>query len=147
MSVAQEQRLPTPEDFVGLREVSDVRISPNGDLIAFVVTSEDEDNYSDDSDIWLVLSDGKMSARPFALSDYDESSPRWSPHGHYLAFLSDRNRDQKDQVYLLRIDGGEAQQITYQEEGVDEFKWSSDGSMIAFTSDGLWVLDVKDRFK
>jgi len=56
--------------------------------------------------------------------------PQWSPDGRQLAFLS--NRDGENQIYLMRLDGGEANRLTEGKRGVQSFEWSPDGKQIAF---------------
>ena len=140
--VAAEKRAVTPEDLVDLRQVHDVQISPDGKQVAFVVTEPADPKKPKeprDTNIWMVPSDGSEPARLFVASARADTSPRWSPDGRYLAFLSDRGESggeeekAKNQIYLLRTDGGEAGPLTEVEGGVQNFKWSHDGSMIAFT--------------
>src|SRR4029453_1825213 len=59
-----------------------------------------------------------------------ETSPRWSPDGRYLAFLSARD-GKKTQVYLLDRRGGEAQAITDYKTGASAIAWSPDGAKLA----------------
>jgi len=56
--------------------------------------------------------------------------PRWSPDGQQLAFLSDR--DDQQQVYAMRANGGEASALTKGKRSVQNFAWSPDGKQIAF---------------
>jgi dipeptidyl aminopeptidase/acylaminoacyl peptidase len=60
-------------------------------------------------------------------------SPRWSPDGAWLAFLSNRERKAK-QLYVLPATGGEARRLTDVDEDVTEPVWSPDGTRIAFSS-------------
>jgi dipeptidyl aminopeptidase/acylaminoacyl peptidase len=88
---AEEKRVVKPEDLVDIRGVSDPQISPDGKRVAFVVSEPAERGKPEkprDTNIWVVPADGSEPARPFAASPKGETSPRWSPDGRYLAFLS-----------------------------------------------------------
>ena len=61
-----------------------------------------------------------------------KNTPRWSPDDHWLTFLSDRGEDGQTQIWLMHADGGEAEKLTSAKAGVDSYKWSPDGRMIAF---------------
>src|SRR5439155_21160343 len=80
-----------PGDIFNLKEVSDPRVSPEGRDVAFEVTSLDADRDESDTDIWMAPLSGGEAIRLTA-SPYSETSPRFSPDGRYLAFLSDRDR-------------------------------------------------------
>jgi dipeptidyl aminopeptidase/acylaminoacyl peptidase len=126
----------TPEDIEGVTWLGSPRISPDGTRIAFVVT-EPADTTDPAarpmSDIWIVSASGKDAARRYAFSSHNESDPRWSPDGTYLAFLSDRETPDKNQVFLLRTDGGEAEKLTSAKTGVRNFRWGPEGRFIAYT--------------
>jgi len=139
---ADEKRAIKPEDLVDIRGVSDPQISPDGRRVAFVVTEPADPSKPQqprDANIWVVPADGSETPRLFAASPKNDSSPRWSPDGRYLAFLSNRGqpigeeKEAKNQLYLMRTDGGEAEQLTNLKGEVLALKWSSDGKMIAFT--------------
>ena len=142
LAVGQEKRQLKPEDVVDIRTVGDVQISADGRWVAFVVTEPADPTKpqkAHDTNIWVVPADGSQPARSFAASPKSDTHPRWSPDGRYLAFLSDRGepmgeeKEAKNQVYLMRTDGGEAEQLTNLKGEVTDLRWSRDGKMIAFT--------------
>ena len=133
----QSRRPITPEDIVNIRDISDSQISPDGKWVAFVVTEPADTSKPElprNSDIWIVPSSGSAPPREYAFTPKKEFMPRWSPNGKYLAFLSNRGEDEKNQIHLMYTNGGEAEPITKVKEGVLVFKWSSDTKFIAFTS-------------
>jgi hypothetical protein len=138
---AQDKRQVTPDDLVSLKQAYNLNVSPDGKWVVFVVgepADPKKPEKSGDTNIWIVPSDGSTQPRLFASSPKDESQPRWSPDGRYLAFLSTRGepvgeeKEPSSQIYLLRIDGGEAEQLTKVEGSVGTFRWSPDGRQIAF---------------
>ena len=76
-----------------------------------------------------------MAARRVQLTnrkDESESTPRWSPDGRYLAFISSRDdKKERDQLWLLDRTGGEARQLTDVDGSVVDYAWSPDGKSIA----------------
>jgi dipeptidyl aminopeptidase/acylaminoacyl peptidase len=121
-------KLLTPETSLNLRTISDLQFSPGGTQLAFVV-SEPPKGEGRARHIWLYDKQSG-SIRQFTFSAKTETSPRWSPDGKQLAFLSNRNDEQ--QVYMMRADGGEATALTKGKRGVQSFAWSPDGTQIAF---------------
>lgn len=113
-----------------MRIPSDPQLSPDGQKIAFTLTTTDRTDDADHHSIWVISADGKGLRRLTRGSN--DRAPRWSPDGSHLAFLS--KRDGTDQIFLLPIDGGEAHQLTALPLGVDEPVWSPDGSGVAFTA-------------
>jgi dipeptidyl aminopeptidase/acylaminoacyl peptidase len=126
---ASEKKPLTPESFLDLRNIQDPHFSPDATRIAFVV-SEPSKTDKPTKHIWSY--DRRSSVtRQLTYSDKSETSPRWSPDGKTLAFLSNRGGDDQ-QIYLLRMDGGEAAALTKAKENVSAFAWSPDGQTIAF---------------
>jgi dipeptidyl aminopeptidase/acylaminoacyl peptidase len=122
------------EDLLRLRAVSSPRISPDGRWVAYTVKTATLRTDSDPGDIWMASWDGRRNVRLTWTDTENEHSPRWSPDGRRLAFLSDRPGDTgsgTDQLWILDIDGGEARQVTSIKQGVDDFAWSPDGSHMA----------------
>ncbi len=117
------------------RFIGDAQISPDGSKIAYVhfTVDEDKDNYK--SAIWLAeVSGGPGSKlRQITTGGARDFSPRWSPDGTKLAFLSTRGGSSA-QIYVLPFDGGEARQVTHHGNGAGSIEWSPDGHSLAFTS-------------
>ncbi|WP_053946764.1 S9 family peptidase [Halolamina sediminis] len=120
-------------DFHEITKPGDVRLSPDGEQVAFVRQTPDDDE-SYESTIYLVPSDGSDDPRQFTVSEGGDSQPRWSPSGDRLAFVSNRGKDDdRPQLWLIPVDGGEARQVTEVPAGVQGISWSPDGTRIAFT--------------
>jgi dipeptidyl aminopeptidase/acylaminoacyl peptidase len=122
-----------PEDIYRLRSVSDPRLSPDGTRVAFVVTQADEASNDYRSAIWIVPSDGSAEPSRFTWSNKRDMSPRWSPDGRSLAFVSNRE-GKAPQLYVAPLDGGEARRVTDLVEGAAAAAWSPDSARIAFLS-------------
>ena len=107
-AAGQERKVVDPVDLVNLKHVSDARISPDGSLIAYVVHTPVAVPAPPSSHIWLVSTDGKSPARLFVAGNGEDTSPRWSPDGRSLAFLSDReNPFEKDKSFHFSVTGAE----------------------------------------
>ena len=126
-------RAMTPQDLTRIRTASDPQIAPDGQRVAFVVTtlSAERDEYL--SNIWLVGVDGGEPRR-FTTGPGRDARPRWSPDGTRLAFVSSRQPEEKPQVYVMPADGGEPVCLTDAANGVDDLAWSPDSARLAFTA-------------
>lgn len=124
-------RLLSVDDIIAVREVSDPRLSPDGQWVAYVVRTADpvKDKYN--SHLWMSSWDGKQTVQ-LTYSDESENSPLWSPDGKYLAFLTARGEDDPPrQVWFLDRQGGEAKPLTGFNGDVVDFSWSPDGKKLA----------------
>ena len=123
-----------PDDILKIRFVSDPRISPDGRRVAFVLTtlSQERDEYL--SNIWMVETTGGAAPRRFTTGPGRDTSPRWSPDGARLAFVSERERGKKGQLMVMPVEGGEAVALTQLRAGVAAPAWSPDGTRLAFIS-------------
>ena len=137
----------TIEDLYKYKPVSYPRISPDGKRIAFVVTATEERNYKYRTSIWMVSVEGG-EAQQFTTGPANAHSPAWSPDGRWLAFVSERegeaaSKDEKEQkklgkgkpqIWVIPTNGGEAQQVTFQQHGATSPVWSPDSQCILFSS-------------
>lgn len=118
----------TAEQALNRRGLADVQWQPGGGHIAFTV-SEPTKGTVRERHVWLM--DARAgTARQFTNSSKSEWSPRWSPDGRTLAFLSDRG--DRTAIYRLTMDGGEAMPLLDVKTRPTDFVWSPDGRRIAF---------------
>jgi dipeptidyl aminopeptidase/acylaminoacyl peptidase len=114
--------------------------SPDGRWLLYTVTTPDWEEARDQSDIHLVsLQEGVASSKQLTYTkEADESAPRWSRDGTFFVFSSNRNAPSdargRNQLFLMRPDGGEARRITDAAEGVREFAFSRDGQWLVYRS-------------
>jgi dipeptidyl aminopeptidase/acylaminoacyl peptidase len=119
------------DDLYLLRDVSDAVISPDGAWVAYTVRRADAGRDKQDKDVWMTSWDGTRSVR-LTHRPEKEHTPRFSPDGRWLAFLSSRDYEEDtEQVWLLSRDGGEAERITDFKGGVEDYAWSPDGARLA----------------
>ncbi len=141
-SAALGNRGITAEDYFAFQFINDARISPDGRQAAYVLTAIDQKKNRRVSSIWLVVMDGLSAPRRLTAEGFNSNSPRWSPDGSRLAFLSARATEgpepassgagaaaepARPQICILRLDGGEAQVASHFKNGVTLFQWSPDG--------------------
>lgn len=123
------QRVPSFEEVISLRSVGGVTLSADGKHIAYTVQTTDWNENRFDTEIWL----SKNGSTPFQLTNTAKNSsinPAFSPDGQWIAFVSDRGN--KNQVYVMRLEGGEAKAVTKEEEGISAFEWHPSGNSIIF---------------
>ena len=152
---AQTKRGVTPEDYLSFQFVGDPHLSPDGKSVAYVLTVIDRKKNHRESSIWLVLTDGSAAPRRLTADSFSSNSPRWSPDGKTLAFLSARSTEPsssetpKSQIYLLSmVGGGEGTPLTKLRNSVQSYQWSPDGTRIVLVSssgplDGVAPADRK----
>jgi len=114
-----------------MRTVTDPQISRDGRTVIYVLGWSDKMVDQRFSNLWMVSSDGHEN-RPLTTGSYRDSSPRLSPDGARLAYLS--NRSGKMQIHVRWLDTGQEAQITDLQQSPSNIVWSPDGKWIAYTS-------------
>ncbi len=117
-------------DMYRLRNVGAPEISPDGQWVAYTVTTLDSAKDKSNTDVWMTSWDGAQSIQLTSSPDA-ETTPRWSPDGKYLSFLSSREGGKGSQLWLLDRRGGEAQRVTELKDGIDDYAWAPDSKRIA----------------
>jgi len=117
------------DDLWDLRYVSDVRLSPDGQLVAFVAWSYDRSTDSARGVLQIVGESGgdRRTLTPEGTSD---ASPQWAPDGQFLTVLSG------GQVVRVNLSDGERVTLTALDQPVEEYCWSPDGRYICCVSKG-----------
>jgi Tol biopolymer transport system component len=113
---AGQHRVPTVDDLLNVKSLGGAQISPDGKWVAYTITESDFKQDAYVTHVWLVEA---QSGRRYQLTRGDKSAgnPQWSPDGQWLTFTSNRIGD-KNQIFVIRPDGGEATQLTKTENGV-----------------------------
>jgi dipeptidyl aminopeptidase/acylaminoacyl peptidase len=125
----------TVDDLMGLRSLSQVRISPDGKRVAYVISTPSFEKADHEAVLYVVPSSGDT---PVRLTEgtriFNKPLPapalRWSPDGSLLSFIGFVN--DTPQVMAISPDGGEAYPLTSVEGGITTYEWSPDGKRIAY---------------
>lgn len=129
---AEVDRRPlVADDINALHEVSDPHLSADGAWVAYAVRTSDPERDERITHLWMSSWDGKQTLQ-LTNAKEGEHSPRWSPDGRYLSFLSGRGGDDHpEQLWLMNRTGGEAQVLTSFKGDVLDYQWSPDGKRVA----------------
>lgn len=143
-----KRRFIKPEDLFMLKSLTDPQYSPDGRKCVFVETGmlKKKNDYS--SNLYIIDLEKEETARQWTFGEFRNHSPRWSPDGSKIAFVSNRTGD--NQVFILDAEGGEAKQVTHFKNGASEPLWSPDGKRIACSvslKPGEDLLDDEDGKK
>lgn len=120
----------TVDDLVLLKRLSDPRASADGRSVAFVLSDTEMEANRRRNDLWLLdLSAPGAAPRRLTQNPANDSSPRWSPDGKSLYFISTRSGTA--QVWRLPLAGGEATAVTDYPREIGSFALSPAGDRIA----------------
>jgi dipeptidyl aminopeptidase/acylaminoacyl peptidase len=136
----------TVDDITRIADLTEPALSPDGTVLAYVVTTSDVEADATQSDLWRVDYDGTRRKRLTDTPEASESTPRWSRDGSRLAFLSDapcpamkrvaKAEDDEDaatvtQLWTMKAGGGRVKCATAFPGGVEDFTWAPDGARLA----------------
>jgi len=122
-----------PETQLKIKAMGTPRVSPDGKRMVYTVNdavmTADKSEFV--TQIWMANIATKQNTQ-FTFGDKSSTNPKWSPDGNWIAFLSNR-KDNRNNIYLLNVNGGEAEPLTELKSALNNFSWSPDGRSIAFT--------------
>ena len=131
---APRKRAITLDDLARLMRVGAPAVSPEGDWVAYTVSQPDTKEDKGQSHLWMVKWDGSARIQ-LTYGKEGASSPRFSPDGKYISFMSSRPGPAKGaQVWVLDRRGGEAEQLTgITDQELEGYSWSPDGKKLLLT--------------
>ena len=130
--------------------VGSPKISPDGKHVVYEQTRTNWDANKFERDLWIANA-VTGETHPLTTTGHSSNPAEWSPDGKWIAFLSDRpgvlpkSPEGKQQLWIMPADGGEAQQLTKMEKGIDGFKWAPDSEQIAISAEAPEAKAMKDR--
>ncbi len=150
-AIAQPAKRPISlDDLARIKTVGDPQRSPDGEWVAYTVSTVDVEKDKRNTHVWMTRWRGGESIQLTASPD-SESRPRWSPDGKYLAFLASRGDEGEKkkgaQVWLLNRAGGEAQKLTDIKGGVSDYEWSPDSARLALVVDDYDPADEPEQLE
>lgn len=127
----------TVDDLMKVRSILDVRISPDGQSVAYVVSTPSLERNAHEAAISVVPARGGTARRlAEGAKVFGTNLPlpklRWSPDGANVSFLG--LSGEKPQVFAAPAAGGEARAVTSAPEGVFGYEWSPDGKSVAYVT-------------
>ena len=129
------------------------RISPDGSRIAYLVAEnkmEKDKPWKSVTQLSVVPTNGPASAsRQYTRGEESVSDLSWSRDGKLLGFLMNAgdDKDKKQQVWFMYVDGGEPWQVTKHKSGVRSFEFSPDGKTLLLVAAEADSEDQEKRTK
>jgi len=148
--VAAAQKVPTIDQSLEMRSVGAPQISPDGKRVVYEETRTNWESNAFETDLWIAdVATGESHLLTTTAKSANDAA--WSPDGKWIAFLSDRvapldkSPAGKRQLYVIPANGGESQQLTKMENGVNGFEWAPDSQRIALSAEAPEPKAMKDR--
>jgi len=148
--VAENDNEWTVDDVLHTESAGQYRISPDGEWVVWVKTTVSVDKGGRVSNLYLSSLTEELGIQ-LTRGDYSHSSPRWSPDGRHISFMSTRPLPKKEgdasssQLWLINPSGGEPWPLTSFERGIRSYEWKDDDTIV-FTAQedaGLYEREIK----
>jgi dipeptidyl aminopeptidase/acylaminoacyl peptidase len=128
-----KKRLIAAEDLYQFELISQVRLAPDGQTVVYCLSRVDRKTEKKYMNLWIIPANGGQPSQ-FTYGDQSDSSPRWSPEGREIAFLSNREDKEKPaQIYVISLMGGEARKLATIKGEIGSLAWSPDGNRLLCT--------------
>lgn len=127
---AQKDASVSFEKWISLKGVGSPIISPDGKIIVYNVTSTDWAENAYDTELWMVK-EGEVPIQLTRTNKGSSGNSAFTPDGKFISFVADRGN--KRQIYIISVNGGEALQVTKDEDGIGGYQWSPDGTKILYS--------------
>ncbi len=131
----------TLDDIAKLRAISEAKVSPDGQHVAFVQDVPRKPFEDEDGSAWSELNvvTGDRAPRRFVRGEVDVSQISWSADGRGIFFLAKRDPkpasgDHLNALYAIPVDGGEAFEVCQLEADIASYSLHPDGSQVALLS-------------
>ena len=153
LASSETKRAMTIVDLINVPSLGDPRLSPDGGQLLYTLSEPDWGKNERIRHIWRINSDG---SNPIKMTNGEngESSPRWSPNGSLIAFITERGETEKgesddanNQIFIISNHGGEAEPLTEHETGISNIQWSPDSKFIYFLANDAKSDEEKEREK
>ena len=144
--IAQKNASVSFEKWISLKNSGNAIISPDGKTIVYTVGTTDWANNAYDNELWMAR-EGEAPVQLTRTSKASSTTAAFTPDGKYVSFLA--NRGEKTQLYIISIQGGEAIQVTKDDEGINSYDWSPDGKKIVYSrtsAESKKEKTIKERF-
>jgi dipeptidyl aminopeptidase/acylaminoacyl peptidase len=127
-----QKRAFTIEDLYRIKNISDLKVSPDGRILLYTTTTSDLPRGKRLNHVWIMNSDG-TNARQLIQNEKSDYSPAFSPDGKWISFISTRDGDPN--LYVVSANGSQLRRVTNISTGVSDPLWSPDGRFVAFSTD------------
>jgi len=126
-----EKKTMSIVDFLNIPGISNPQLSPDGEEAIYVLANSDWKANKQVGHIWRVGLNNNDD-RQITFGSNGESNPLWSPDGKWISFITKRDDNKVNQIYIMRKDGGEGMVLTNHKTPVSSPQWSSDSKSIYF---------------
>jgi dipeptidyl aminopeptidase/acylaminoacyl peptidase len=129
---SKTKRPISAEDLYKIEVINGCEISPDERQILYSIQAIDQETEKKYTHLWRIPADGG-EPQQLTFGKHSNTSPKWSPDGRWIAFLSNRMDPKQPQIFLMPVSGGESQAITDLQGDLSGMDWSPDSRKILFS--------------